>query len=160
MKTSNLRLLPFNRCRIDQPIVYWNCLPQWTKNCTWSPFYSPLSFMFSFSNTNMLCLDCRQFMFLWLEQKKEEKKSRCSLSHCWTLSLLSSFQLFLQHMAFFDTASDKTKQIGMPQLSALQSHLFCTWTSVKACKCKRQRDALFHARPSPPPLIRLGKSLF
>lgn len=150
MKTSNLRLLPFNRCRIDQPIVYWNCLPQWTKNCTWSPFYSPLSFMFSFSNTNMLCLDCRQFMFLWLEQKKEEKKSRCSLSHCWTLSLLSSFQLFLQHMAFFDTASDKTKQIGMPQLSALQSHLFCTWTSVKACKCKRQRDALFHARPPPP----------
>lgn len=84
-----------------------------------------------------------------LNKKKKEKKSRCSLSHCWTLSLLSSFQLFLQHMAFFDTASDKTKQIGMPQLSALQSHLFCTWTSVKACKCERQRDALFHARPPP-----------
>lgn len=78
--------------------------------------------MFSFSNTNMLCLDCRQFMFLWLEQKKrKEKKSRCSLSHCWTLSLLSSFQLFLQHMAF------------LTQLQTKQNKLAChNWVHFKA----------------------------
>lgn len=71
-----------------------------------------MHFVWSHSETNMLCLDqtkSQGFMFLWFEQKK---KSRCPLLTESLLehSLFSGFWTFLQHMGFFDTTSDKTKQ--------------------------------------------------
>lgn len=66
--------------------------------------------------------------------KKRNPDVRCSLSHCWTISLFSGFGLFSQHVGFFDTTSDKTKQTNKSSrndTAQRTSKLAGVWTSVK-----------------------------
>lgn len=111
----------------------------------------------------MLCLDYRQsghrVPVSGLNKKRNPDVHRLIESLLEHLALFR-FWTFLQHVGFFDTASDKTNQIGKARHESTHIKVVrCVDEVDELIKCERHCGVLFCVSVTPP-VIRRKKSLF